>query len=680
MKISYEWLREYVSTKLRAQNLASKLTMAGHEVSAITRQGDDFIFEMEITANRADCLSHLGIAREVVAITGKEPRVPDIKIKKKVLTGTSSLKVAIENKAACSRYIGRVIHNVKVVPSPKWLVKRLESVGVRSVNNIVDITNFVLFETGQPLHAFDADKLSRHEIVVRNAKANEGIITIDGVERKLSPNTLVITDGLSPIAVAGVMGGKDTEVTERTENILLESAYFDPVSVRRTAFALGISTDSSYRFERGVDFGGILLASDRAASLICDIAKGQSGDIKDAGIKRQPVNKIVLRVEYLNKILGTTLKPAEIIAILSRLGYSVKIATDLVVTAPTYRGDTTREADLIEEVARIYGYDNIVPCPLKVVTTCEDAQSKDFAKKREMTKQILVGSGFNEIITYSLISSDIVKGTAFSGEDLVRIKNPLSKEQDTMRSSLLPGMLKTVAYNISRQVYDIKLFELSNVYFQKESDYSEEPSLAMAQYDRSPAKGNQGDYAVSGLFRVKGVVSELGRRLGIKELVYEKTTHPAFEKAEAAALLSGNIMLGTIGRVNEQTLRAFNIKGQLFIAEINFNMLVACARLERYYSPLPRFPYSYRDVSFSIDPTISYSELTGFFKKTGGAQLKEIKLLSEYHGKEIDKRHKALAIRMIFSSKEKTLTEEEIDIADTAIREGLKEKFNAALR
>ncbi len=679
MKISYEWLREYVNTKLRADNLASKLTMAGHEVSAITRQGNDFIFDMEITANRADCLSHLGIAREVVAITGKEPKVPRVTVKQASPPNTS-LKVVIENKTACPRYTCRVINNVKVGPSPKWLVKRLESVGLRSVNNIVDITNFVLFEIGQPLHAFDADKLARQEIVVRNAKTNEAITTIDGVERKLTSSMLVITDGLSPVAIAGVMGGKDTEVTEQTENILLESAYFDPISVRRAAFSLGISTDSSYRFERGVDFGGILLASDRATSLISDIAKGQPGGIKDTGIKRWPVSKIALRPAYLNKILGTTLKPADIGDILVRLGYGVKISTDLIVTAPTYRSDTTREADLIEEVARIYGYDNITPCPLKVVATHEDSQSKDFARKRDMAKQILVASGFNEIITYSLINSDSVKGTALSGEGFARIKNPLSKEQDIMRSSLLPCMLKTVAHNLSRQVYDIKLFELSNIYFQQEADYSEEPSLVMAQYGKSQAKAALGDYTATGLFQIKGVVSELVKRLGIKEFVFEKTSHPAFKKAEVAAMLSGNTMIGMIGRVDGKTLRAFNVKGELFIAEINFNVLVACTHLESYYKPLPRFPYSYRDVSFSIDPTISYSELADFFKKTGGTQLKKIKLLSEYRGKDIDKKHRALAIRMIFSSKEKTLTEEEIDIADTAIRQGLKEKFNASLR
>ncbi len=679
MKISYEWLREYVNTKLRAQNLASKLTMAGHEVSTVTKQGNDFIFDMEITANRADCLSHLGIAREVVAITGKEPKVPRVKIKKASPSDTL-FKVAIENKTACQRYTCRVINNVKVSPSPKWLAKRLESVGLRSVNNIVDITNFVLFETGQPLHAFDADKLKRQEIVVRNAKIGEVITTIDGVERKLAPSMLVITDGLSPVAIAGVMGGKDTEVTEQTENILLESAYFDPVSVRRAAFSLGISTDSSYRFERGVDFGGILLASDRAASLISDIAKGQPGGIKDVGIKRWPVSKITLRPTYLNKILGTILKPADIGDILSRLGYGVKISTDLIVTAPTYRSDTTREADLIEEVARIYGYDNIAPCPLKAVATHENSQSKDFANKRDITKQMLVASGFNEIITYSLINSDTVKGTALLEEGFARIKNPLSKEQDIMRPSLLPGMLKTVAHNLSRQVYDIKLFELSNIYFQQEADYSEEPSLVMAQYGKPQTKTARGDYAATGLFQIKGVISELTKRLGIKELVFENTSHPAFKKAEVAAMLSGNTMIGTIGSVDEKTLRAFNIKGELFIAEINFNVLVECARVESYYKPLPRFPYSYRDVSFSIEPTISYGELADFFKKTGGTQLKKIELLSEYRGKDINKKHRALAIRMIFSSKEKTLTEEEIDIADTAIRQGLEEKFNASLR
>ncbi len=694
MKISYEWLREYVNTKLRAENIASKLTMAGHEVSAITRQGNDFIFDMEITPNRADCLSHLGIAREAAAITGKELKVPCVKIRK-TISVKKPLNVSVENRQACPRYTCRVINNVKIAPSPKWLVKRIESMGLRTVNNIVDITNFVLFETGQPLHAFDSDKFSGQEIIVRNAKHKECITTIDGIERKLSSRMLVIADGERPMAIAGVMGGKHAEVTEKTENIFLESAYFDAVSVRRAAFNLGLSTDSSYRFERGVDLGGILFASDRATSLICDIAKGEPCGIKDTGIKRGAGTKIILRPAYLNKILGTSLKATEIGSILSRLGFSVKGASSLIVTVPTYRNDTTRETDLAEEVARIYGYENITPSPLKVVTTTEDLQTRDFMKKRDITKNMLVASGFNEIITYSLVNGDTIKNTAFSGEDFVAIKNPLSREQNIMRTSLLPGILRTIAYNLSRQAYqiagrqayDLKLFELSNIYFQKKAEYNEEPSLVLAQYDR-PGKGLQKDYSETGLFQLKGALSGLGKRLGITGLVFEKTSHPVFDKDEAAAILAGNIMLGVIGRVNEEILHSFGISGQLFIAELNFNMLAASSNLKRYYKPLPRFPYSYRDVSFSIDSSIPYSELASFFRQTGlptsaqagGAQLEKVKLLSEYRGKQIEKKRRALAIRMIFRSKKKTLTEEEIDVVDTAIREGLKEKFNAILR
>ena len=678
MKISYEWLREYVDTKLRAESIASKLTMAGHEVSTITKQGNDSIFDMEITANRADCLSHIGIAREVAAITGKRLKMPLAKIKKRTLA-KKSFSVSIENKPACPRYTCRVINNVKVAPSPKWLVKRIESMGLRPVNNIVDITNFVLFETGQPLHAFDADKFLSREIVVRNARNKERITTIDGAERELFSQMLVLTDGQCPMAIAGVTGGKESEVTEKTKNIFLESAYFDAVSVRRTAFKLGLSTDSSYRFERGVDFGGILFASDRATSLICDIAKGEPSVIKDAGAKIETGAKIVLRPAYLNKTLGTNLKAVEISKILSRLGFGVKGVSELIVTVPTYRNDITRETDLTEEAARIYGYENIVPSPLEVAATTEDPRAKDFTRKRDITRNALTGSGFNEIITYSLISADTVKDAGFLSEEIVAIKNPLSKEQGIMRPSLFPSMLKTVAHNLSRQVYDIKLFELSNVYFQKEAQYNEEPSLIIAQHER-PGKATQKNYPETGLFQLKGALSGLGKRLGITGLAFEKSTHPIFAGGYAAAVLSGSIMLGMIGSVNEKTLNSFDINGQLFIAELNFNLLAVCSNLKRYYKPLPRFPYSYRDVSFSMDSSVSYNEIESFFRQTGGAHLEKVKLLSEYRGKQIEKGRRALAIRMIFRSKKKTLTENEIDIADTAIREGLKEKFNAILR
>jgi phenylalanyl-tRNA synthetase beta chain len=678
MRISYDWLREYVDTKIRTENISSVLTMAGHEVVAVEEKDGDSILEIEVTPNRADCLSYIGLAREVSAATNKRLKLPlvDIKTKKTI---QNAIKVTIEDKSACPRYSARIIKNVSVGPSPKWLIKRIESMGLRPVNNIVDITNFVLFETGHPLHAFDLDKIVGGEIIIRKARGGEKITTIDGTERELKPHMLLIADRQRPIAVAGVMGGKETEVGEPTKNILLESAYFDPVTIRRAALSLGISTDSSYRFERGTDLAAVVKASDRAASLIRAVTKGQIGGLIDAGKKAKPQNTIMLRPAYLNKLLGTQLNAQKINDILGRLGFVVHGTSILEVKAPTFRDDVTREADLIEEVARIYGYETVSPTAQAVIPTEEEPKSKDTRQKTKLAKEILTSSGFNEIITYSLINRQALKNTMLPEEGVIEIRNPLSSQQEIMRPSLLPGAIKTVSYNISRQVYDIKIFELSNIYFEKEGSYNEEPFLTIAQYNRYHKK-EKDNHAGSALFRIKGVITVLAERLGIPKLNFEKTTHPLFISDETTAVLSDNLMLGVVGEIKPDILKAFDIPGGIYATELNFKLILESSNLNRFYKTLPRFPYSYRDISFAANKAITYKEITDLIKGTGGALIEDIELLSEYFGEQITKDQRALAIRVIYRSKEKTLAEEEISRIDTAIREGLIKNFSAVLR
>jgi len=678
MKISYEWLREYVNTKIRADKLSSILTMIGHEVTAVEKHGKDFIFDVEVTPNRADCLSYLGLAREVAAITRKAFKLPDMKIGTKA-GKIRPVSVAIEDKDSCLRYSARVIRDVKVGPSPKWLIKRIEAMGLRPVNNIVDITNFVLFETGQPLHAFDLDKITGNKIIIRNALPGEKIITIDTLERKLKPHILVIADKEGPVAIAGIMGGQETEVTEKTKNILLESAYFSQTSIRKAILSLGLSSDSSYRFERGVDISKVVEASDRASFLISKISKARIGALTDVGKKQRALDKIILRPQYLNKILGLKLSANQINDILTRLGFKVKGRSALEIAVPDFRNDITREADLIEEVARIYGYENIMPSPpASIIVTDESPARKNEMQKIGIVKDMLVASGFNEVVTHSLTSRQAVKDIDFSEEGLIDVENPLSKEQEVMRQSLLPGMLKVVSHNISRQINRIKIFELSNIYFLKESAYNEELFLGIAIYDKSQ---NQKESLSSGLFQIKGAVIALCERLGIvADLGFESTTHPAFATGETIALLSGTTMLGTIGKVKTDVLGRFDIKGDLYAAEINFKTIEGLSNLSRFYKPLPRFPFSYRDISFSVNKSISYKEITGLIKGTGSGMIEEIECLSEYHGKEIPKMQRGLAIRIIYRLKEKTLTEEEINRVDTDIRSKLTDTFNVTLR
>lgn len=676
MKISYEWLREYVNTKIRAENLSAMLTMAGLEVEAIEEKEGDFIFEMEITPNRPDCLSYIGIAREAAAVTKKRLKLPKVLLPQK--KDKKQIKVKIEDSLGCPRYCGRVIAGVNVGPSPKWLIKRVESMGLRPVNNIVDITNFVLFETGQPLHAFDLDKLKEKSIIVRKARAGEKILTIEGTEKELDPSILVIADSANPIAIAGVMGGKDTEVGEETKNILLESAYFNPAVIRSGALSLGLSTDSSYRFERGVDLEGVVPASDRAASLICYIAKGSLGNIADAGQKTKSRSPIILRPVKLNQLLGTEISPKRIKESLQRLGFACKGISDIEVLSPSFRDDVRREVDLIEEVARIFGYEKIALEAPAVITTDEEPEPKEMMRKTDVAKGVLTSLGFNEAITYSLISRQMALNAGVSDEGAVVIKNPLSKEQEIMRPSLLPGIIKAVSYNISRQIQDVKLFELSNIYFMKEGNCNEDPFLAFAQHEKT-LKAKE-DHRFSVIFQLKTAVVALAERMAIADLGFDRTTHPVFEPGETLLVLSGNIMLGTMGKVKSDILEAFDIKTELYAAEFNFRTIIENSNLNRFYKPLPRFPYSYRDISFAIENNISYKEIRGLIKNTGGFLVENIELLSEYRGEHIPKGQRALAVRVTYRSKEKTLTEEEVNAADSAIRRNLTETFAATLR
>ncbi|MFH1645145.1 MAG: phenylalanine--tRNA ligase subunit beta, partial [Candidatus Omnitrophota bacterium] len=442
MKISYKWLREYVNTKIRPQKLADILTMAGLEVTAYEQVAGDDIFEIEITPNRPDWLSHIGVAREVAVLQGKVLDIPEVSVAQEV---KESVKVTIKDSEACPFYSARVISDVKIGPSPKWLREKIEAVGLRSVNNVVDITNFVMLETGQPLHAFDLAKLSEKEIFVRNARKGEKLLLIDGTQKDLTERSLLITDGKKPLALAGIMGGKGSEIGNSTKDILLECAVFNPYGIRKTVQELGVASDSSYRFERGVDPGAVSYSSDRAASLIADICKGKIGLSKTAGSSEKKISFVSLECAKANEALGTDLSSAEMRRILKGLGFDVKGSSFLEVKVPSYRIDVEREADLIEEIARVYGYDNIPLSVPEIVVTDEKPDIKDARKKKDIVKDVLRAAGYCETITYSLVSKDIIKKARIPEQGLINIRNPLSKEQEVMRSSLFPGALKVVS-------------------------------------------------------------------------------------------------------------------------------------------------------------------------------------------------------------------------------------------
>jgi len=680
LKVSYEWIRKYVPTKLRADSLAEKLTMAGMEVTSVEQKGDDFIFEIEITSNRADCLSHIGIAREVAAVTKKPLLLPAFDLKPYFTAGTQLPQALVKEHQLCARYTVRLITGVRVGPSPKWLVERIESVGLRPINNVVDITNFVLFETGQPLHAFDYDKLAGNKVIVRLAKEGEEIITIDGQKRKLKNTTLIIADQEKPVAIAGIMGSTVAEVGPSTKRVLLEAASFDPVSIRRSSRYLALSTDSSYRFERGVDISSIVAASDRAASLICEIAKGKAHKkITDIGVKRAKSNIITIRQQKVNAVLGTAIPGSQIKSGLVRLGFKVSAkGATMKVTAPSFRPDAVKEIDLIEEIARVYGYDNIpsrLPCAL---VTEPEACLKRKNKINDIIRNTLSGLGFSEIITYSLVARDDLKALDAPQMNIISVQNPLSDQQEVMRNTLLPGALKVIEQNINKGNKNIKLFELSNVYFEKDSNPQEEQNLLLATCGESSTDWRRKAQKMD-LFYLKGILKAMFDRLGA-DIYFEVSQHPNFDPSCTVAILSNNRMLGVVGKLKQQALLKAGIKTEVCAAEITMRIALENIILQKIFENFSRYPASERDISMCISEDISFENINAALREAGGLIIKEARLVEEYRGKQIPQGQRSLLIRVTYQSKDKTLTEKEIDSAHSAVVKKLNQDFNATIR
>src|SRR5215218_3729848 len=480
MDISYNWLRELTGVAVPPRELAERLTMAGLAVDAVRESGDDFVLEFDLTSNRPDCLSHVGIAREAAALVGASLRLPDLNVKSVGGKAEEFTHVEIEDVDLCPRYAARVVRGVKIAPSPEWLVKRLQAIGQRPINNVADITNFVMHEMGQPLHAFDLAKLSEFRIVVRRARAGEKLKTLDGVERDLDEQMLVIADASRAVAIAGVMGGEETEISASTADVLVESAYFDPQSVRRTSKRLGLQTEASYRFERGVDYEGVRRAQDRCVALICELAGGTATeDAIDVYPARIAPPTVRLRPRRVEELTGLSVPAEESLRILRSLGFEPAAGEaegdELSFGVPTWRTDVRIEEDLVEEVARVYGYDKIgealPPSPVTGEYLTGD-------RRRRAARQVLTAEGFNEAVSISFIEES--SGVTEEGETrfelvpglqkvegagaFVTLKNPIIEGARLMRPSLLPGLLEATRHNFNHGTRDVRLFETGRVF------------------------------------------------------------------------------------------------------------------------------------------------------------------------------------------------------------------------
>ena len=650
---------------------------------------DDYEIEIGLTPNRADAMGHIGVARDLIAylnvhknkgLSIKWPSVEDFKKSK------NDLKISItnENEIACPRYLGTTISGVDIKPSPAWLQKRLRAVGISPINNVVDATNFVMRELGTPLHAFDIEALNG-KIVVKNAKQGEKFITLDGVERTLSAENLMITNGEENLCIAGVFGGLTSGIKETTTDIFLESAYFNPVSVRKTAKFHGLNTDASFRFERGVDPALTEFALKRTALLIQEIAGGEIAmDIVDLYPKKIENHSILFHYSRCNQLIGVDLPKEQVNEILENL--DIKIISDINGTAklevPAYRVDVTREADIIEEVLRIFGFNN-VPLPSKLNTSIGNFKKPDFEKVQSIISEFLVGKGFVEMLNNSLTNSnytDKLGGDVIPSKRNVKMLNPLSKELDVMRQSLLFNTLEVIQHNQNRQNSDLKLMEFGKTYHKFETGFSENKRLFIALTGRiQKEQWNSTNDSVS-FYTIKGILLSILKRIGIEGMLKESPIkNSLLEDGVQIHILKQKI--GEIGWITAEQKKHFGIKNDVFVADLDWDAILECLNYSKIkYTELPKTFEVRRDFSLLLNNTITFNEIETIARNCDKKILRKVDLFDVYEGKNLAKGKKSYAVSFTFQDSEQTLNDVQVDSVMTKIRTELENKLEAQLR
>jgi len=648
----------------------------------------DWVLEVNITPNRADCLCVIGLAREIAARSGNPLRYPPAGTFNGPAKAASLTSVVIERPDLCPRYVAQLILGVEIQPSPFPIRRRLEALGVRAINNIVDATNYVMLEMGQPLHAFDFEGLEERRIVVRTAAAGDLFTTLDGVVRTMPAETLMICDGKKPVALAGIMGGLNSEVEPHTKNILLESAYFDPMGIRRTSKKVGLSTEASIRFERGIDPNGSLRAANRAAALMVEMGGGNATrEAVDVYPRKIEPVKIFLRSSRVNQILGTSLSPEAVCDSLKRLELKVEKEGDSAyqVIAPTFRVDLQREIDLVEEVARLHGFHKI-PVTLpegRVAATGKSRIQKAISRARE----VLTACGFWEVITYSFISPEMLRSLRLKSKDprlqALRIHNPLSEEQAVMRSTLLPGLLQTAAGNANRQNLDLKIFELGRVFHPREGRELPDEIEFLAgllcgrQQEESWTQGN----AEVDFFDLKGTMETLLSQLGImdSQFVLEEK-EPFLHPGAGCRIEAAGEILGWLGQIHPEVCEAYELKQKMFVFELNFGAVAGRLHEKKTFKPLARFPAVHRDLALIVDEAVSAGELLARIREADSGLLTEVGIFDLYRGTPIPSGKKSLAFRLKYQQEGRTLTDAEVNDLHQRIAQILVEKYGAVLR
>jgi phenylalanyl-tRNA synthetase beta chain len=678
MKISLNWLKEYVDIGLPLREFLERMTMIGFVVEDREERNGDVVLDVETYANRPDTLGHVGLAREVGAMLGsalKEQAWPLTELPAK----TSDLvDVQILDEDLCPRYSGVVVKGVRTGPSPDWLRTKIEAMGLKPINNIVDVSNYVLFATAQPIHAFDLARIAGPRILVRRAKKGETIRTLDGKDVALSPEMLVIADEKKPVAIAGVIGGQDSAVTDETKDVFIECATFDPGSVRKTRKTLEIQTDAAYRYERGADIGFPPQAAIMAASLLSQFGGKSAREHIDIYPRPRKPKEIVLRSRRIADLLGVTIGDAFVEKTLMGLGFSLKANQSGLwrVQVPSFRVDIEREADLIEEIARFFGYDKIpvVVPPLEVL---EPAPS-DKDRMGKLNDQ-LFHYGFDEVINQSF--ADPEKESAIrSGKPAVEIRNPISTKASILRTTLLGGLLENIAWNRNRGQDGVHIFEIGHVYSWNENAAAEELTLGLATAGPLGAPQWKAKPAETDFFHLKGALESVLRRLRYAPAVFEEDGHPFFEDDHSLTVSYKGQGIGRLGQVHGRLLDLYSIRGPVYAAELSLDVLFSKKPRPFEYVPLPRFPSVVRDLSFLVGRDIPYQKIKLAVDKLGVPYLEDFGVIDHYAGANIPKDQRSLSLRFTFRNPKATLVADDVDKAEQKIIKSLISAFKIQLR
>ncbi len=684
MSVSINWLKEYVDIDWTPEELAHRLTMAGVAIEGVESMEDDHLLVLDLTPNRGDCLGMIHLAREVAALQNKTIRIPQPVVKESSERIDDQIEIRIADENLCKRYAARLIKNVQIKESPQWLKTHLLHSGIRPINNVVDITNFVMLESNQPLHAFDYDLLSSaHRIIVRSAREGEKLTTLDDVERTLEEGMLLITDNDRPVGLAGIMGGQNSEIGDNTVNVLLESACFNGGNIRRSSRKLALRSDASIRFEKGADVNGVIYALDRAASLMQELAGGEVAEgIADVYPDPQVPRQIVLRPERVSRLLGTQINEEAIKAIFKSLSFKV-IEEDhhFVVIVPSYRPDIEYEADLIEEIARLWGYDKI-PATLPQGGSTQGGLNP-YQKFREQIRECMAQNLY-EVINFSFVTPryfDMLQIPAESKlREVIQVANPLSEEQSVMRTHLLGGLLDTVSRNLARKNSSLAFFEMGSIFLPVGKQLPDEVlKLTAVTAGKTEVNWLQNSVEMD-FFFLKGILEKLLREIGVENPSYIQLNDPSYHPGRSARILCQEKEIGVIGEIHPLVRQNYGIKPRVCAFDLDVETLYSLASQKKMMEQITRYPAVERDLAILVKEEIKAAQAVDIIEANGGELLRKVIVFDLYAGEQVAAGCKSLAFRLTFQSADRTLTEEEVNTCMESILSKLKEEIQAELR